>query len=158
MLKNIHKYDKIYLYMEVNMTKGRLLLLYICFFMGILLFILGIINFIQTKTNNDDKIYTTATISYIDKITNEEDSSIKHIVYVEFEIEDELYEIKLNSYSTKYNLGDIIDIYYYPNDLTIVYSKGSEYIMLGYSSIGLLVVVICSFVYVINKKKASKEA
>ena len=64
-----------------------------------------------------------------------------------------MYELLLNTSSSKYEIGDEVSIYYYPDNMTLAYSKSSEYIMLGYVGIGLIASITSAVVFFLEKKK-----
>ena len=58
---------------------------------------------------------------------------------------------ELNTYSSKYFVGYELEVYYFEDDLSLVYKKGSEHLLLIFPIVGTLFSVI-GFVLLINKK------
>ena len=97
-------------------------------------------------------IYTTATISRIDEYaTGDSENPKAYKTYVRFNVDEEEVIAELNTYSSKYFVGYELEVYYFEDDLSLVYKKGSEHLLLIFPIVGTLFSVI-GFVLLINKK------
>lgn len=110
---------------------------------GLFFIIVGFIKFFLSFKNTEDRIYTVAYIVKIDEIkTNDPENPKEFITYVEYESNGEMFVSKLNTYSSKYMIGDKIDIYYFSDNMQLVYKKGSEHLILLFPIIGMVVFTI----------------
>ena len=110
---------------------------------GLFFIIAGFIEFFSSFKNTEDRIYTVAYIVKIDEIkTNDPENPKEFITYVEYESNGEMFVSKLNTYSSKYMIGDKIDIYYFSDNMQLVYKKGSEHLILLFPIIGMVVFTI----------------
>jgi len=94
---------------------------------GLLFAILGAIRYIITFTERDDRIYTTALITEIDKReTGDPEFPTDYTIYVELEVDGKKITSELNTARSTFKTGDLVDIYYFENDLQTVYKTGSN--------------------------------
>ncbi len=122
---------------------------------GFVFIIVGSIGYFLTYIYVDERIYTIATIVKIDEIkTNDSENPKEFIVYVEFESDGEMIISKLNTYSSKYRLKDKIDVYYFSDNIEMVYTKGSEHLLLLFPIIGLIVFIV-GIILFFNKKSTN---
>lgn len=107
------------------MLKVRLLGVFL-FLLGLFAACLGGYFIYKDKYRQDNREFVTATIVdvNIDIIYNDLNEEIRseETVIVEFYIEDELVTSELSSFNLKYKIGDKIDIYYYPDNYSVVHS------------------------------------
>ena len=107
---------------------------------GIFFIIAGFIEYFLSFKNMEDRIYTVAYIVKIDEIkTNDPENPKEFITYVEYESNGEMFVSELNTYSSKYMIGDKIDIYYFSDNIELVYKQGSEHLILLFPIIGMVV-------------------
>ena len=119
---------------------------------GIFFVVFGAIKYITTFNEVDDRIYTTATICRIDEYaTGDSENPKAYKTYVRFNVDEEEVIAELNTYSSKYFVGYELEVYYFEDDLSLVYKKGSEHLLLIFPIVGTLFSVI-GFVLLINKK------
>ena len=119
---------------------------------GIFFALVGTIKYILVLNDIENRIYTTATIVEIDEyLTGDPDTPKGYNVYVEFEVNDETVRSELNTYSYKYYVGGEISIYYYENDMNMVYKENSEHLLFIIPLVGISFSVI-GFVLLFNKK------
>ena len=119
---------------------------------GIFFALVGTIKYILVLNDIENRIYTTATIVEIDEyLTGDPDNPKGYNVYVEFEVDDDAVRSELNTYSSKYYVGDKVSIYYYENDMNMVYKENSEHLLFIIPLVGISFSVI-GFVLLFNKK------
>ena len=119
---------------------------------GIFFALVGTIKYILVLNDIENRIYTTATIVEIDEyLTGDPDNPKGYNVYVEFEGDDDAVRSELNTYSYKCYVGGKVSIYYYENDMNIVYAENSEHLLLVFPLIGTSVSIL-GFVLLFNKK------
>ena len=95
--------------------------------LGMLFAILGTIEYVIALTEKDDRIYTTATIVKIDKQeTGDPEFPFEYTTYVELDVNGERTTAPLNTYNSGFRIGKQVDVYYFANDVRLVYEKGSE--------------------------------
>ena len=105
---------------------------------------------IYNEVNN--RVYTTATITRIDEYeTGDSENPKAYKTYVRFNVDEEEVIAELNTYSSKYYVGYELEVYYFEDDLSLVYKKGSEHLLLIFPIVGTLFSVI-GFVLLFNKK------
>ena len=119
---------------------------------GIFFALVGTIKYILVLNDIENRIYTTATIVEIDEyLTGDPDNPKGYNVYVEFEVNDDTVRSELNTYSYKCYVGGKVSIYYYENDMNIVYAENSEHLLFIIPLVGISFSVI-GFVLLFNKK------
>lgn len=119
---------------------------------GIFFTLVGTIKYILVLNDIENRIYTTATIVEIDEyLTGDPDDPKGYNVYVEFEVDDDAVRSELNTYSYKYNVGGKVSIYYYENDMNIVYAENSEHLLLIFPLVGISLSIL-GFILFFNKK------
>jgi hypothetical protein len=119
---------------------------------GIFFALVGTIKYILVLNDIENRIYTTATIVEIDEyLTDDPDNPKGYNVYVEFEVDDDTVRSELNTYSYKYYVGGEISIYYYENDMNIVYAENSEHLLLIFPLVGISLSIL-GFILFFNKK------
>lgn len=93
---------------------------------GISFAILGIIKYIIAFAEKDDRVYTNANIVKIDeRETGDPEHPIDYTTYVELEVNGEKITSKLNTYNSSFKVGKQIEVYYFENDVQMVYEKDS---------------------------------
>ncbi len=108
---------------------------------GLVFTILGTFKYILTFTEKEERIYTTAHIVRIDeRETGEPEFPIEHTTYVELEVNGDKIITKLNTYKSRFKIGTQIDIYYFENNLQMVYKEGSETFYIIFALIGVIFV------------------
>ena len=119
---------------------------------GIFFAIFGTIKYITTFNEVGDRIYTTAIITRIDEYeTGDSENPKVYKTYVCFNVDEEEVISELNTYSSKYYVGYELEVYYFENDLSLVYTKGSEHLLLLFPVLGTLFSTI-GFIVLFNKK------
>ena len=119
---------------------------------GILFAVIGSIKYITVLNDIENRVYTTATIVKIDEyLTGDSENPKGYNVYVEYEVNDDTVRSELNTYSSKYYVGDKVFIYYYKNDMNMVYKENTEHLLLIIPLVGISFSVI-GFVLLYNKK------
>ena len=132
--------------------KGFKIVGLIFFVLGIFFAIIGTVEYISVLNASENRVYTTATIVEIDEyLTNDPDNRKGYNVYVEYKVNDTTVKSKLNTYSSKYYVGIEVPIYYYENDMNMVYEKNSEHFLLLFPLVGILFSVI-GVVLLFNKQ------
>lgn len=87
-------------------------------------------------------IQTDATII---KVEDEIEST-----YIAFDVDEDIIEVCIDEYSSSWKEGDIIKIYYNPQDVSKIYTDESLYVGLIFSAIYAGVLLIILIVLVIN--------
>ena len=104
---------------------------------GILFAILGSVRYVISLTEKGSRIYSTARIVRIDeRKTGDPEFPIEHTTYVELDLNSGKTTAKLNTYAPDFKVGKEIDIYYFDNDLQMVYEVGSDSFYIIFSLIG----------------------
>ena len=119
---------------------------------GLVFSILGIIKYFTEK---DERIYTTAHIVRIDEQeTGDPEFPIDYTTYVELEVNGEKITTKLNTHKSSFIIGEQIDIYYFENDMQMVYKDGSDVFYIIFSLSGVIFAAIGT-ILVLRKNKYS---
>lgn len=106
---------------------------------GLVFTIVGTIKYILPFTEKDERIYTTAHIVRIDeRETGDPEFPIEHTTYVELEVNGEKITTKLNTYKSSFKIGKQIDIYYFENDMQMVYKEGSDAFYILFALMGVI--------------------
>ena len=110
---------------------------------GLLFAILGSIKYIVAFKTTDERIYATAHIVRIDEQkTKDPEFPIEHTAFVEFETDSKKTTAKLNTYNSSFTVGKQVDIYYFENDLQMVYEVGSDASYIIFASVGVLFAIL----------------
>ena len=110
---------------------------------GILFAIIGTVAGIVHLMEKDDCKYATAYIVKIDeKKTGDPEFPIEHTAFVEFETGSKKITAKLNTYNSSFTVGKQIDIYYFENDLQMVYEVESNAFYIIFASVGVLFAIL----------------
>ena len=119
---------------------------------GIFFAVFGAVKYIIIYNEVNNRVYTTATITRIDEYeTGDSENPKAYKTYVYFKVDEEEVIAELNTYSSKYYVGYELEVYYFEDDLSLVYKKGSEHLLLIFPIVGTLFSVI-GFVLLFNKK------
>ena len=119
---------------------------------GIFFAVFGTIKYIVTYNEVNNRVYTIATITRIDEYeTGDSENPKAYKTYVRFNVDEEEVIAELNTYSSKYYVGYELEVYYFEDDLSLVYKKGSEHLLLLFSIIGVLFSIV-GFILLFNKK------
>lgn len=122
---------------------------------GLVFTILGTFKYSITFTEKEERIYTTAHIVRIDeRETADPEFPIKHTTYVELEVNGDKITTKLNTYKSSFKIGMPIDIYYFENDMQMVYEDSSDIFYIIFSLSGIIFAVIGT-ILVLRKNKYS---
>lgn len=89
---------------------------------GLLFLGIGFLVFDFFDTNKGNEISTTAVITDMDSYRRG-DGNIYYDVFITYEINDEIYETKLNEYSSDYYVGKELEIYYKEDQPYDVHTK-----------------------------------
>lgn len=124
---------------------------------GMLFALLGTITYVVISTEKDDCIYTTARIVRIDqKATGDPEIPFEYTTHVKLKVNGEEITTELNTYSSRFNIGQEIDIYYFENDIRMVYENRSEVFYLIFAIIGAIFTAIGA-VFIYKSKCFTKE-
>lgn len=108
---------------------------------GLVFTIIGTFKYIHTFTEKEDRIYTIAHIVRIDeRKTGDSEFPIEHTTYVELEVNGEKIITKLNTNKSSFKIGMPIDIYYFENDMQMVYKEGSDAFYIIFALVGAIFV------------------
>ena len=111
--------------------------------------IISSILYYASSYNEKNKVYTTATISKIDEVKDENTTEITHLTYVKYTIGKKTYEAKINYYDQTYEVGQEIKIYYYKDDHTKAGTEEGEHISIA-SFVASIVFLVSIFPYLSN--------
>lgn len=133
--------------------------------MGIFLIVIGLIAFmigsiftIDSMMKKDKRIYTTATISNIERYKQSlDDKDYSHRVYVTFEADGIIVTRELNSYSSSYDVGDKIDIYYFADDARMAYTEGGDIFLYILTAAGFVIAGAGIFMLIKNRRQRYSE-
>ncbi len=122
---------------------------------GVVFALLGIIR-CYFEFNEDGRIYTTAYIIRIDeRETGDSEFPIEYTTYVELEVNGEKILTKLNTYSSSFEIGKQVGIYYFENDLQMVYKDRSDVFYIIFALVGVLFAILGATIYNFQKKNIS---
>ena len=127
-------------------------------FSGIMLMIIGYISsqFMDSVIENNVKTIATITSinSHHDNYNDYDyDNDINFDVFVEYEVNGETYEAELNSYSSDYQIGKKVEIFYNKNDVTQIISADIQDVSKVFNTlktIGLFITIFCASVLIIS--------
>ena len=88
--------------------------------------IISSILYYASSYNEKNKVYTTATISRIEEVVDENTTEVSHLTFVEYSNGKKTYEAKINYYDPTYEVGQKINIYYYRDDNTKARTEQGE--------------------------------
>ncbi len=135
-------------------------------FAGIILTIIGFSAFeFMEPVFSEYNMETVANIISIDRTYdnyNGTSYSTSHQVFVEYEVEGNIYQSELNAYSSEFEVGKQVDILYNSDNVTeIVYANlGSfENVFNGVKAGGICLIIFCSlvlFIISLNTKKKKR--
>lgn len=132
--------------------KNKILPFVIVLLVGVIFIIVSSIA-LNSMPDKDEMIKITGKITDIERERHGDDES--HDVYVEYEIDDQLYEDKLGYYSSSFRVGQDITLYYEEENLQKVYAEGEEGFLKIFKVIGIAVTVFgaLGMVYTMVKKR-----
>lgn len=106
---------------------------------GLLFAIIGTIKYIITFAETEERMHATANIVRIDeRKTGDPEFPVEHTTYVELEVDGEKITAKLNTYNSSFKIGKQIDVYYFENDVQMVYEAGSDVFYIVFALVGLV--------------------
>ncbi len=126
---------------KIPSTRGIKIFGIITMAVGILMAFLSLVCSFESTKRVDERIYTTASITEI-IVDNSAVEEIDAKVFVKYEVSQETIISKLNWYISTYNVGDIVEIYYYEDDLSQVYHPNTDVVLVCAIIIFLTVAVI----------------
>ena len=119
---------------------------------GLIFAIMGTNEYITSKQKIDERIYTEAVITRIERDhSSHNDGEILHDVFIQIEVEGKIIESKLNTYNSGMKVNDTISVYYYSDNLEYVYEVGSDEAMLLFPIIGGVFAIIGA-IFLFSKK------
>ncbi len=132
--------------------KNKILPFVIVLLVGVIFIIVSCIA-LNSMPDKDEMIKITGKITDIERDRHGDDES--HDVYVEYEIDDQLYEDKLGYYSSSFRVGQDITLYYEEENPQKVYAEGEEGFLKIFKVIGIVVTAFgaLGMVYTIVKKR-----
>ena len=121
--------------------------------------IISSILYYASSYNEKNKVYTTATISRIEEVVDENTTEVSHLTFVEYSNGKKTYEAKINYYDPTYEVGQKINIYYYRDDNTKAGTEQGENLSKFFFvfSIALLVINIIAIIAKYRGTKKEKE-
>ncbi len=110
---------------------------------GVLFAIIGSIQHVVAFKATDERIYATAHIVRIDEQeTGDPEFPIEYTTFVEFETGNKIITATLNTYNSSFKVGQQIDVYYFENDLQMVYEVGSNAFYIIFALVGVLFAIL----------------
>ncbi len=96
-----------------------------CFLIGLVFIAVGVGMGFRAFNHDDGRVYTTAVITktYPDHLYYDEDTT--YTAYVTYEVNGQEVTSRLDSQSTSHRRGKSVEIYYYPDDLSVAHSKNT---------------------------------
>lgn len=135
-------------------------------FSGIMLMIVGYVSsqFMDSVIDKNN-VKTIATITSIKRHYdnyNDYDQDVNFDVWVEYEINGETYEAELNSYSSDYQIGKKVEIFYNKDDVTQITSADIQNVSKVFNAlktIGLFITIFCASILIISyiRSKVKKK-
>lgn len=123
---------------------------------GIIFLVVGLLlQFGVFSIDEEDRIYTTATITRIDTY-HDSDGDTSHKVYVEYQVDDNLLESKLNTYVSSYYEGKEIDVYYDKNNPSRVQTDGANFLGIIFIVLGGILAIFGAFMLFVRFNGDSK--
>ena len=119
--------------------------------------VISSIIYYASSYNEKNKVYTTATISKIEEIKDENTTEITHLTYVKYSIGKKTYEAKINYYDESYVVGQEINIYYYKDDHTKAGTEEGEHISIISLNVSIVFLVITIIAIIIKYRGNKKE-
>lgn len=107
---------------------------------GLLIGVVGPILVKKAEVKEEDRVYTTATITRIEVYGMDDDET--HDVYVEYRVGGEKIENELNYYTSSMREGDTIEIYYDKNNVNRIGSKGGDNLFILFPILGGIAAII----------------
>ncbi len=121
---------------EMKVRKAASLLFVV---IGLLFAVLGIIRYVVVLAEKEDCIYATAYIVRIDeRETGDEEFPIDYTTYVELDVLGEKRTVQLNTYRTDFSVGKPIDVYYFEDDLQMVYEEKADVFLILFAFGGIV--------------------
>ncbi len=106
---------------------------------GILFAIFGTVKYGSSLAEQDDRIYTVAHIVRIEeRPTKDPERPIEYTTYVELDVDGEKFVAKLNTYRSSFEIGKQIDVYYFEDNLQMIYEEGSDVFYVIFAAAGAL--------------------
>ena len=112
---------------------------------GLLFTIWGSIEYVASVTNENKRIYTTATIVEIEEKETKDDYGKEYIAYAEFTTNGETITSKLNVYKANFYIGKEVEVYYFENSTKTIYLKNSEHLLVIFPLVGVTLVALGTF-------------
>jgi hypothetical protein len=124
---------------------------------GLALIVLSIYVYFDNKKFMADAEKAEATITQITS-KRDSDGDIRHTVYVEFEVDGELYEGSLGFYSSSMYEGKTVDVYYDPENPGDFRGEGSSFLSVFLIVLGLIFFLVGGGMIfgMIRKKKRAR--
>ncbi len=132
------------------MKKSRIVFLILIIF-GLILSVGG--SFLCVKVfDYDNKIETTAVIADFESYRDDEGST-RYKTHLKYEVDGESYSNIVKMYSSSWNVGDEIEIYYYIDNPQNIGSKHTDLALLVIPCLGLLFFSSGTILMLITHKK-----
>lgn len=132
--------------------KNKMVAFIIVLFVGVIFVIVSNLG-LNSMPDKDEMIKITGKITDIERDGYGDDET--HEVYVEYEIDNQLYEDRLSYYSSTFRVGQDITLYYEEGNPTKVYAEGEEGFLKIFKVIGIAVSAfgILGMAYTVGKEK-----
>lgn len=116
---------------------------------GVILLVLGIFIGNSQRSYRANSEYTTATITMIEKRFPNDFKKSKHVVYVEYVVDDVSYNGKLNYYTSNMSEGEAVGIYYDPHNPQSFKADSGLFVPVLTCGLGVLFLIIgCTTLFV----------
>ena len=132
-----------------------------CFLIGLIFIAVGVGMGFRAFNHDDGRVYTTAVITktYPDHIYYDEDTT--YTAYVTYEVNGQEVTSRLDSQSSSHRRGKSVEIYYYPDDLSVAHSKHTPMLFaIIFPCFGVAVIVmgVTTFCSLRARKKAQANS
>ena len=132
-----------------------------CFLIGLIFIAVGVWMGFRAFNHDDGRVYTTAVITktYPDDIYYDEDTT--YTAYVTYEVNGQEVTSRLDSQSSSHRRGKSVEIYYYPDDLSVAHSKHTPMLFaIIFPCFGVAVIVmgVTTFCSLRARKKAQANS
>ena len=132
-----------------------------CFLIGLIFIAVGVGMGFRAFNHDDGRVYTTAVITktYPDDLYYDEDTT--YTAYVTYEVNGQEVTSRLDSQSSSHRRGNRVEIYYYPDDLSVAHSKHTPMLFaIIFPCFGVAVIVmgVITFCSLRVRKKAKANS
>lgn len=94
---------------------------------SLVFFVVGLANYVTSRLREDERIYAEAHIvDIVEYETGDSEHPKGYTTYVRYETSSGMITGTLNEYRSGYKIGDMVEVYYYSDDIYSVYCVDSD--------------------------------